>query len=330
MKDFINKKQIVICIGIVIAISIIAVAILQYNSGSTDDYSKYVKKTVLISLDDEKMYLDEGLFFAKNKQAYYEASYANEGYTLDWKQEYETGKTYEALVLEQSFEFTKKVFLFSEYAKAQGMTLTDAELSNVEASIDEFLSESTDSVLAATYANTDLLRKVYTRTAYYDKVCSMIYEDADITVTDEEARQCLVAAVEISPVYFSSPERTANKILERVNKGEIISDVASIYDTEAVTGNIGAGDMDGNALEKLCLSLKDGECGIAEIDGTFFVVYCYLANDEDATEISRENLLAEKQQAALDEFYEALEEEMSPSINEDAWKTITFDEALYE
>lgn len=330
MKDCIKKNQILICIGIVVLISIAAFIIIKTDSQeSTENYDRYIKNTVLMSSGDKKMFLDEGVFLTKNKQAYYEAYYLSSGYILDWNAEYEEGKLFKTLVLEESLDFIKQIFLFSEYAKAEGMELTEQELSNITASVDEFLAESGENVINATHADRELLTRVYTRTAYYDKVCNMIYSNTDLTVTDEEARQCLVAAVEISPQYFDSPKRTAEKILELVNSGEVITEVAVKYDNQAVKGNVGKGDMNGNALEELCLSLKDGECKMTEIDGTYFVVYCYMENDNEATEISRENIVTERKEEALNNFFLELLSEMPVDVNEDAWNTITFDETIF-
>lgn len=330
MKDFIKKNQIFICLGIIILISIAAFIIIKTNSReSVEDYDKYIKNTVLMSSGDKKMFLDEGVFLTKNKQAYYEAYYLSSGYTLNWNAEYESGKPFKTLVLEESLDFVKQIFLFSEYAKNEGMELTEQDLSNITADVDEFFTESSDNVINATHADRELLTRVYTRTAYYNKVCDMIYGNTDLNVTDEEARQCLVAAVEISPQYFDSPERTAQKIMERVNSGEVITEVALKYDNEAVKVNVGKGDMDGNALEQLCLSLKDGECKMTEIDGTYYVVYCYTENDDDVTEISRENIIAERKEEALNNFFKELLSEMPVDVNEEAWNTITFDETIF-
>lgn len=275
------------------------------------------------------MYLDEAIFMTKNKQAYYEALYLSEGYILNWDSEVPDGKTFETQVLNESLEFAQYVFVFSEYAKAQGITLTDEELSKIATDTGDFLTMSGENVLDATLATKELVTKVYTRTAYYDKVCNDIYAGLDLTVTDEEARQCRVAAVELSPLYFDSPERTAQKIVERVNNGEIITQVASIYDSEAIEGNVGLGDMDGNAFEQLCLSLKEGQCKMTEMDGTYFVVYCYLEDDVEATMVAKENIITERKDTAVRDFYNNLTKDAPVEVNMDAWNTIDFDEAVF-
>lgn len=328
MKEYINKKQTLICIGIVVFIALVSLGVLMFKPEAKTPPDS-AASTTFLSSGDNVMYLDEGIFMTQNKQAYYEALYLADGYLMNWDTEVQSGETFEAQVLNESLEFAQYVFVFSEYAKAQGITLTDEELSKITTDVNDFLTMSEDNVLKATLATEELVTRVYTRTAYYDKVCNQIYEGLDLTVSDEEARQCRVAAVELSPLYFDSPERTAAKIVERVNNGEIITKVASIYDSEAVEGNVGRGDMDGNAFEQLCLSLKDGQCRMTEMDGTYFVIYCYLENDTEATEIAKENIITARKDAAVRDFYENLVKDEPIKVNTEAWSTIDFDEAIF-
>ncbi|MBQ6814493.1 MAG: hypothetical protein IJP13_03030 [Lachnospiraceae bacterium] len=329
MKDYINIKHVGICIGALALILIATLIIINIEPSEEAKYKEYAKETTLLTAGDDTMSLDEGVFLTKNKQAYYEASYLAQGYSLDWSVIYTDNKTFEQVVLDESLEFVKQIFLFSEYAMDNNITLTDEEIKSVEADVKEFLSSSSETVIKATLADEDLLERIYTRTAYYNKVCELICEDADLTVTDEEARQCLVTAIEISPLYFDSPDRTANKILERVKSGEIITQVAKIYDAEATEGHVGLGDMNGDALEKLCLSLGDGECGMVEIDGTYFVVYCHLANDTEAAKEAKELILEEKKNEVVKAFFAELQKDIEITVNEDAWDTINFDNVIF-
>lgn len=328
LVNFIKKHRFQTIICAIIVILVAALAIYMIFIKDPDGYPD-LDDTVILSSGDYEMTFDEALFLTKNKQAYYEAHYLSSNYTIDWNIDYEDGKTFEEVVLDESLNLVKEMFLFSEYAKANGITLSDEELSSIEDDVSTFLSDSGQKVVDATRANADVLKRVYIRTAYHDKLCEQIYSATDLTVDREALSQCLVAAVELSPKYYDSPDATAEAIMNRVNKGEVITEVAKIYDTEAVKGNVGKGDMEGNALEELCLSLKDGECNITEINGTYFVVYCYLEYDEEATDVAVENKIKELKDKAVDAFYEELLEKMPVTVNEDAWSTINFDKAVF-
>ncbi|MBQ9701039.1 MAG: hypothetical protein IJV71_10530 [Lachnospiraceae bacterium] len=286
-------------------------------------------KEIVMTTGDASMTLDEAIFLTKNKQAYYEAYYIAAGYTMNWDAKDKDGYVFSDVVLDESLQLVKEVFLFSEYAKSKGYKLSPDDLSAITANAKGFLNDSPDSIIKATGAHQELLERVYTRNAYYDMICEDIYKDTDLTVDKDEIRQCLVAVVEISPSVYTSPDRTAQKILERVNSGEVIGEVAKIYDAEAVKGNIGKGDKDGDALETLCLSLKDGECKMVEIDGTYYVVYCYLAFDEDATDQAKELKIDELKKEAKDAFFKELIKDMPIEVNEKVWSTITIKDTIF-
>lgn len=315
----------IICAIIIVLAVILTVYLLTED---TDGYPD-LDDTVIFTSGDYEMTFDEALFLTKNKQAYYEAYYLSSGVSLDWDIDYEDDKTFEEVVLDESLEFAKEIFIFSEYAKANGITISDSELSSIESEVATFLSDSGEQVVDATRANSDVLKRVYIRTAYHDKLCEQIYSKTDLTVDRDELSQCLVAAVELSPTYFTSPDMTAEAIMNRVNNGEVITEVAEKYGAEAIKGNVGKGDMEGNALEELCLSLKNGECNITEINGTYFVVYCYLEYDEEATDLAVENKLEELKADAVAAYYEELLKEMPVAVNEEAWSTINFDKPIF-
>ena len=329
MREYINIKHTIICLGIAATIFIMGIIIVKTDStDSKENNDKYIKETVLLSADGKEMLLDEAVFLTKNKQAYYEAYYLSAGQKINWNATDKDGVVFKDLVLDESLLFVKEMFLFSEYAKTHGIELTEQDLNTIASSVNEFLSDSSENVIKATHANSDLLNRIYTRTAYHDKLCEQIYNDTDLNVSDDEARQCLIAAAEFSPENFDSPERTAAKVVERVNSGEVIGEVAKIYDNEVKKGNVGKGTWNENELEKFCLSLKDGECKMIEINGSYYVIYCYMENDNDATEADRTDLITKRKEKAISDFMNELTSKTNITVNTEAWSTINFDKTI--
>ncbi len=331
MKKFVEKY---FYQSIVVGLLLVVLLVLGLGYAVTNVFNVepgYVgaDNKVLMSYEDSTLTLDEGIFIAKDMQAYYEEYYLSEGYTVNWDAEYKDGKTYEETILEDTLQLLKEVFLFSEYAKANGYELTSDDQSSITSDAETYLKDSAAVLVTATGANMDLLEKFYTRTTYYSKVCDDIYNNTDFTIDTEDIRNCLVAIATISPDNFDSPEETANKILERVNNGEVMAGVAAKYSAEVTKTNIGPGSLDGNDLETLCLSMADGECKMVEVKGTYYVVYCYLSNDEEATAEAKELKLSELQDEAKLTFYNELLETMSIELDEELWATITFDTAVY-
>lgn len=328
-KSFLKTHKFQLCICAVIAVLAVIFVVSSLLTEDSPDSDDDIGSTVLFTSGDYEMTFDEAYFLTKNTQGYYEAYYLSTGSAINWDAVEEGGMTYEEVVLEESLEYAKEIFIFSEYAKANGITISESELSSIESEVSSFFTENSQKLIDASKVDSDILKRVYIRLAYHDKLCEEIYSDAAITVDRDELKQCLVAAVELGPDYFDSPDLTAKAIMDRVNNGEVITEVAKIYDTTAIKGNVGKGDMDGNAFEQLCLSLGNGECGITEIDGTYFVVYCYLAYDEEATDSAVEAKYEELQAEAVAKFYEELLQEMPVTVNEDIWSTLNFDETIY-
>lgn len=328
MKKYLNKKSTLICLGIVGILAIISALLIFVKPKDTENYSSYTKKTTIFTMGDKTMPLDEAYFITKNRQAYYEEYYYTYGAAFSWDIPVEQGMTYEEAVLEESLQYSKQIFVLSEYAKDNGMKLTEAEEKVLASTINAYLTNSHSNIIKASYATEELVTRVYTRTALHDKVCEMILGDKDLTVDIEEARNCLVGIVEISPEYFDSPERIAEKICERVNGGEVIGEVAGIYDATVDKINVAKNSEVKDVMEEFCLALKDDECKITSIDGVYYVVYCYLENDETVTANAKEILIEEKKSQYITEFVENLEKENAVTINTDAWDTVNFDEAV--
>lgn len=329
MKKYLNVKATLICLGLAALVAVISVAALMMKPNNENNNDDYTKKTTLFSMGEKCMTLDEAFFVTKNRQAYYEEYYHTYGTSFSWDIPVEAGKTYEDIILDECFLFTKQIFILSEYAKDNGITLTESEVKTIEAKVSSFMSESDSKMLNGTKATDELVSRVYTRTALYDKVVEQILEGKDLTIDNEEARQCYVAIAEISPEYFDSPERIAEKIAERVNSGEGIGTVSSIYDTSIEKIYVGKNSSIKKEMIDFCLSLKDDECKITSIDGVYFVVYCYMENDETETKNVKEVLLEEKKVSYINEFVSNLEKENPVTVNTEAWNTINFDKPIY-
>lgn len=329
MKKYLNVKATLICLGLAALVAVISVAALMMKPNNENNNDDYTKKTTLFSMGEKCMTLDEAFFVTKNRQAYYEEYYHTYGTSFSWDIPVEAGKTYEDIILDECFLFTKQIFILSEYAKDNGITLTESEVKTIEAKVSSFMSESDSKMLNGTKATDELVSRVYTRTALYDKVVEQILEGKDLTIDNEEARQCYVAITEINPEYFDSPERIAEKIAERVNSGEGIGTVSSIYDTSIEKIYVGKNSSIKKEMIDFCLSLKDDECKITSIDGVYFVVYCYMENDETETKNVKEVLLEEKKVSYINEFVSNLEKENPVTVNTEAWNTINFDKPIY-
>ena len=145
-------------------------------------------KNVLMTVNDLEITLDEAKFYAYNKQANYEVYYLANGYKIDWNSPYDddTDMTMEDIVKKEVLAQMKELVLVSEYAKAQGVKLDDEDLGEIDALVDEFISDSKDTLLDKTGKDKDMLNTVFTRQKYVDK----LYEKLQIA-EDEDSKDKL-------------------------------------------------------------------------------------------------------------------------------------------
>lgn len=329
MKKF--KKIAAMALSVITALSLFTGCDSKEETKTTDD------SATLITIDDIKVPLSVGKFYAYNEQASYEAYYLACGYAINWSTIYENetdessdyaGLTIEEVVKRDLLERIKMFYVVSEYAKSNNVTLTDEDRAEIDEYVNEYLAGS-EKVINATKADEALLKQIYEMESYYNKGCDIILKDETFEVDDEEIRQTDVYAVELGPNYIEFPEDTANAILRRVQAGEDITKVANAYGLEAIEGNVGKGTFGGDSVEELCLSLSAGESGIAEEDGTYLVIYCVSENDEDATELAREEKISAMKSEKLEDFFKEYTKSMTISVDETLWETINYNTAIF-
>lgn len=295
--------------------------------------------STLITIGETTVPFSVGKFYAYNEQASYEAYYLANGYTINWSSNYqeevsteteteEASATIEELVKKDVLDRIKMFYVVADYAKLNGVTLNDEDYSEIDEYVSNYL-KGNQKVISATGATDELLKTIYEIETYYNKGCDLIFEGETFEVDDEEIRQCDIYAVEIYPEQIEFPKDTANAILNRVQAGEDITKVANAYGLECHEGNVGKGDFNGDSVEQLCLSLKDGEAGIASEDDAYLVIYCIKATDEDATKIARETAIGLLKSDKLQSFYDEYTKDMNITVDEALWSKISYTNTIF-
>ena len=146
-------------------------------------------ENVVMTVNYMEISVEQAKFYAYNKQANYEVYYLVSGSEIDWDSPYDeanTDITMEALVKKEVLEQMKETVLVSQYAKEQGIKLDDEDLNDIDALVNEFVSDSKDTLLDKTGKDKDVLNTVFTRQKYVDK----LYEKMGI-IENEDAKDKL-------------------------------------------------------------------------------------------------------------------------------------------
>lgn len=301
----------------------------------------------LITIDDITIPYSVGKFYAYNTQASYEAYYLANGYIMDWSIKYSSNDstditepatlegetvppdaTIEDMVKADVLDRIKIFYTVAKYAKDNGVTLNDDDYKEIDEHVKNYLAGNAK-VTAATGATETSLKAIYETESYYNKGCDLILKDENFTIDEEDIRQSHVYVFELYPDVVEFPKDTADGILKRLQNGEDIEKISDVYGITISEGNVGKDSTVGDNIKETCLSLHAGESAIAVEDDAYFVIYCIEENDEDATEIAREDAISLQKSAKLKEFYDEYTKDMKVTVDEELWNKITFSNSIF-
>lgn len=276
---------------------------------------------VVARLGEQNVYLEEAKFYAICQQAAYEAYYVEKGVDLDWSMDPSgDGTSIQQKVKDDVMSSIQMRLIFNKHADEFDAKLTDDELKKVDSDTKDFFNNSDKAVLEASGATKKLVKRLLKEKAIYDKICDQIISNID----DSEISATRLVKVTIATISKDSetPEVTAQDIENRVKSGESLKTVAEEYKLNVSEGNVGEGDMDGNDVEKLCLSLKTGEVGIVKTDKAYFVIYSESDNDVEAAQ-------EKVKKDAIEEVYQKWMKTEKFVIVDKVWDKVTFDTPIY-
>ncbi len=286
-------------------------------------------ETVAGEINGKDIYFDEVKFYAYSQQAVYEARYVTQGQEIEWSADAQSGGSLQTLVIAEAMLMLKKNAVFVENKDKYDVELSKEDKDEIKDKVDAFLKESDKDLLNKINANKDVLLKIYEDTKLYEKIIEKLVSAEKIEVSKEEAKQAFIYAVKISSANNNAPLETANKIFERVQKGENIEEVASVYGLVASGGNIGINDMEGNDFEKLALSLKTGESGMTKVDTTYYVAFCKTDYDEEATNIAIKQKESDLKNEIIQKEYEKLLKTTDISLDNDVVNRLSFEKKIF-
>ncbi len=292
-------------------------------------------ENIIAVIDGQEVTKEDAAFYLYCQQANYEAYYlAYYGDEIDWQQADGDNVTVEETVKTQVLEDIQKKVILCKYAGEHDISLTEKEHTEVKEKVQTFLQDSDEKILEASGANEELVTRLYTQNALYEKTYEVIAGKYDIKVTEEEVKQAKITAVELASTEDNEKtikqlKADADAILKMTESGQTLSVVAKAYGYEATTGNVGKGDMNENDLEKACLAMKTGEYQILAFSEYYYVLYCDMEYDEEATQIAKEELEKQKKDEKVTEFYEELIQDKQIEINSAEWDKMKFEETIF-
>ena len=187
---------------------------------------KAPEDTVAVSFGDTNIMLDEVTYMIRSMEYTYESYFGSNICGNDMGDG--SGMTVGDYIKQMSLSQLRQTLVLNEYAKKNGIELSDDQKAKVDEAIEKLQTESED-YLEAVGATDELIEKTYTENAIANLVYMDLVADVDTTVGDDEFLRKKIAYVKLTP-----SELTADGATTEVSSDEDSSEEASsIENTEA-------------------------------------------------------------------------------------------------
>lgn len=290
------------------------------------------------TVGEKEMTLGEANFLLRYQQvqteSYYESLLGTGIYDKDL---YGNGTTYGESFKEDVMSQMQQYYILEAKAADYGVALTEEEAAKITEAATAFLDANEEATKEQMTADQETVERVLTLMTVASKVTNAIYEEADVTVTEEEAAQRGFSYVSISKgsgdsaltdeeIQESKDKLTA--IAEQVKSGDTIDAAAVEAETTAYSGSYSednTGYYD-EALISALDGLEEGEVSdIIETDTQLYLAQLTAELDEEATAARKESLISSGQVEYYNGLMEAWKDEYPLTIEEAVWEQVVFD-----
>lgn len=191
---------------------------------------KAPEDTVAVSFGDTNIMLDEVTYMIRSMEYTYESYFGSNICGNDMGDG--SGMTVGDYIKQMSLSQLRQTLVLNEYAKKNGIELSDDQKAKVDEAIEKLQTESED-YLDAVGATDELIEKTYTENAIANLVYMDLVADVDTTVGDDEFLRKKIAYVKLTPSELTETT-VANEATTEVSSDEDSSEEASsIENTEA-------------------------------------------------------------------------------------------------
>lgn len=191
---------------------------------------KAPEDTVAVSFGDTNIMLDEVTYMIRSMEYTYESYFGSNICGNDMGDG--SGMTVGDYIKQMSLSQLRQTLVLNEYAKKNGIELSDDQKAKVDEAIEKLQTEAED-YLDAVGATDELIEKTYTENAIANLVYMDLVADVDTTVGDDEFLRKKIAYVKLTPSELTETT-AANEATTEVSSDEDSSEEASsIENTEA-------------------------------------------------------------------------------------------------
>lgn len=212
------------------AAALVAATAVSTLGGCEQLEKKAPEDTVAVSFGDTNIMLDEVTYMIRSMEYTYESYFGSNICGNDMGDG--SGMTVGDYIKQMSLSQLRQTLVLNEYAKKNGIELSDDQKAKVDAAIEKLQTESED-YLDAVGATDELIEKTYTENAIANLVYMDLVADVDTTVGDDEFLRKKIAYVKLTPSELTETTAADEATTEVSSDEDSSEEASSIENTEA-------------------------------------------------------------------------------------------------
>ena len=190
---------------------------------------KAPEDTVAVSFGDTNIMLDEVTYMIRSMEYTYESYFGSNICSNDMGDG--SGMTVGDYIKQMSLSQLRQTLVLNEYAKKNGIELSDDQKAKVDEAIEKLQTETED-YLDAVGATDELIEKTYTENAIANLVYMDLVADVDTTVGDDEFLRKKIAYVKLTPSELTETTAAAEATTEASSDEGSSEEASSVENTE--------------------------------------------------------------------------------------------------
>ena len=212
------------------AAALVAATAVSTLGGCEQLEKKAPEDTVAVSFGDTNIMLDEVTYMIRSMEYTYESYFGSNICGNDMGDG--SGMTVGDYIKQMSLSQLRQTLVLNEYAKKNGIELSDDQKAKVDEAIEKLQTESED-YLDAVGTTDELIEKTYTENAIANLVYMDLVADVDTTVGDDEFLRKKIAYVKLTPSELTETTAADEATTEVSSDEDSSEEASSIENTEA-------------------------------------------------------------------------------------------------
>lgn len=217
------------------AAALVAATAVSTLGGCEQLEKKAPEDTVAVSFGDTNIMLDEVTYMIRSMEYTYESYFGSNICGNDMGDG--SGMTVGDYIKQMSLSQLRQTLVLNEYAKKNGIELSDDQKAKLDEAIEKLQTESED-YLDAVGATDELIEKTYTENAIANLVYMDLVADVDTTVGDDEFLRKKIAYVKLTPSELTETTAADEATTEVSSDEDSSEEASSIENTEAESESV--------------------------------------------------------------------------------------------